>query len=162
MLRPTACFARLLKLLQRRGRSQEDAEDLIQEALLRLHEYCRSRPVRDEEAFLVHCVKNLSIDRHRRERRHLYANQSVEDMEATLALTDSAPAPDEVFDSQQRLERIRSTLDAVSTRTREIYFAHRAGYSYAEIAEHLRISPSAIEKHIARAVLALMDVRPGE
>lgn len=161
MHRPTACFARLLKLLQRRGRSQ-DAEDLIQEALLRLHEYCQSRPVRDEEAFLTRCVTNLAIDRHRRERRHLYAEQSVEELEATLGLVDSAPGPDEVFAAQQRLERIRSALDAVSSRTREIYFAHRAGYSYTEIASYLGISSSAIEKHIARAVLAIMELRSSE
>src|SRR2546430_7152 len=102
MLRPTACFTRLLRLLQRRGRSQDDAEDLIQEALLRLHEYCRTRPVQDEEAFLVHCVKNLSVDRHRRERRHLYDERSVEELDATLSLIDSAPAPDEVFAARQR------------------------------------------------------------
>ena len=161
MHRPTACFTRLLKLLQRRGQSQ-DAEDLIQEALLRLHEYCQSRPVRDEEAFLARCVTNLAIDRHRRERHHLYAEQSVEELEATLGLVDSAPGPDEVFAAQQRLERIRSALDAVSTRTREIYFAHRAGYSYAEIASYLGISSSAIEKHIARAVLAIMELRSSE
>ena len=115
-----------------------------------------------EEAFLSRCVKNLSIDRHRRERRHLYEAQSIEDLDAVLALIDSGPAPDEVFATQQRLDRIRSALDAVGTRTREIYFAHRAGYSYAEIASHLRISPSAVEKHIARAVLALMEVGSGE
>jgi len=32
-------FKRLLKFLRRKGRSREDAEDLIQEAMLRLHLY---------------------------------------------------------------------------------------------------------------------------
>jgi DNA-directed RNA polymerase specialized sigma24 family protein len=48
-------------------------------------------------------------------------------------------------------------LDAVGTRTREAYFAYRAGYSYAEIAEHVKISKRAIKRHIARAVLAIME-----
>jgi len=48
-------------------------------------------------------------------------------------------------------------LDAVSLRTREIYFAHRAGYSYAEIADHMNISQITIKRHIARALLAIME-----
>jgi DNA-directed RNA polymerase specialized sigma24 family protein len=48
-------------------------------------------------------------------------------------------------------------LDAVSRRTREIYFAHRAGYSYAEIAAHMGISHITIKRHIARALLAIME-----
>ena len=34
-------FARLLRYLRRKGRSREDAEDLIQEAMLRLHVYAK-------------------------------------------------------------------------------------------------------------------------
>ncbi len=48
-------------------------------------------------------------------------------------------------------------LEAVSLRTREIYFAHRAGYSYAEIAEQMDISNITIKRHIARALLAIME-----
>lgn len=160
---------RLKKLLWRGGRSREEAEDLIQEALLRLYEYYRKPAapgeagrggeVRDREAFLVRTVRNLSIDRHRREHRHLYADETVEELEATAPLLDTGPASDEIFEAQQRLHKIRATLNAVSPRTREIYFAHRAGYSYAEIGAALGVSKSTIEKHIARAVLALMDVK---
>jgi DNA-binding transcriptional regulator LsrR (DeoR family) len=40
---------------------------------------------------------------------------------------------------------------------RKIYFAHRAGYSYAEIADHMNISRTTIKRHIARALLAIME-----
>ena len=122
---------RLRNFLTRGGRSREDAEDLIQEALLRLHEYCQSpgETVNDREAFLVRTVRNLSIDRHRRERRHLYAGETVEELELTAPLLDTGPAVDEVLAAHQRLDAIRATLNAVSPRTREIYFAHRAGYT---------------------------------
>ena len=60
-----AYFARLMKFLRRKGRSREDAEDLIQEAMLRLHVYGRDTPVVNEEAFLRHAAYNLSIDQHR-------------------------------------------------------------------------------------------------
>ncbi len=153
---------RLKKVLWRGGRSREEAEDLIQEALLRLHEYCQSGEVKNREAFVVRTVRNLSIDRHRRDHRHLYVDGSVEQLEASIPLLDAGPSSDEIIETQQRLDKIRATLNAVNPRTREIYFAHRSGYSYAEIGAHMGISKSTIEKHIAHAVLALMDAREAE
>ena len=65
MPRLSARFARLMQVCRRRGRSQEEAEDLIQEAFLRLHEYCRKTEVRDEEGFLTRTVSNLAINEYR-------------------------------------------------------------------------------------------------
>jgi DNA-directed RNA polymerase specialized sigma24 family protein len=62
-------FERLLAFLRRKGRSREDAEDLIQEAMLRLHVYGQAEVVVNEEAFLRQAVHNLSIDRLRRNLR---------------------------------------------------------------------------------------------
>jgi DNA-directed RNA polymerase specialized sigma24 family protein len=74
-------------------------------------------------------------------------------------IPESAPA--ETSDARSHVDQIREVLDAVGVRTREIYFAHRAGFSYAEIAGHLNISQRAIKRHIARAVLAIMeDLKP--
>ena len=39
----------------------------------------------------------------------------------------------------------------------QTYFAHRAGYSYAEIAEHMNVSQRTIRRHVARALLAIME-----
>ena len=56
-------FRRLEHLLRRRGRTREDAEDLIQEAFLRVKIYCdEGGEVREPEAFLVRTVLNLSRD----------------------------------------------------------------------------------------------------
>jgi DNA-directed RNA polymerase specialized sigma24 family protein len=48
-------------------------------------------------------------------------------------------------------------MDAVTPRTREIYFAHRSGYAYAEIAGHMGIAAITIKRHIARALLTIME-----
>lgn len=157
-----ACFARLMRVCRRRGRSHEDAEDLIQEALLRLEEYCRGaqvREVRNKEAFLVRTVTNLAINQHHRERILSYSNESVEDIAESHQLLDPNPGPDRILAAEQLLKEVQDTLDAVSTRTREIYFAHRAGYRYDEIAAAYKISEKTVEKHIARAVLLLMNKR---
>ena len=61
-------FDRLLTYLRRKGKSREDAEDLIQEAMLRLHVYAKDDAVVNKEAFLRRAVHNLAIDQYRRER----------------------------------------------------------------------------------------------
>ncbi len=152
-------YSYLLRLLRRHGRSVEDAEDLIQEAFLRLTEYCRTKPVHNEVGFLHRTVLNLSINRYRADGRHPAADLPVEALAEILPLVAAAPAPDEALAAEQRLNEVRKVLGAVSPRTRDIYLAHRAGYSYEQLAAFYGVSISTIEKSVARAVIALMDLR---
>jgi RNA polymerase sigma factor (sigma-70 family) len=140
-------------MLRGLGRSREDAEDLIQEAFIRLHQYCRTHEVRQEEAFLVRTVQNLSVDAHRASHADLYVSDPIE----RLQLLDTRPTPDEDLALTQRLDQVRAVLDSLKPRTREIFLMHRLdGHSSGQIAADFGISVSAVEKHIARAVLALM------
>jgi RNA polymerase sigma-70 factor (ECF subfamily) len=152
-----ASFDRLLRFLMRRGRSREDAEDLIQEAMLRLHTYAREG-VQNKEAFLRRAVRNLAIDQFRRDRSRLQGEVPIEDIDRQSPLIAPGPTPDQILDDQQRLDGLIARLDAVSPRTREIYMPHRLGYSYAEIGSHMRIAVITIKRHIARARAALMKV----
>jgi RNA polymerase sigma-70 factor (ECF subfamily) len=143
-------------MLLQRGRTREETEDLIQEAFLRMQEYCeQGGSVRQPEGFLVRTVLRLASNARRDEHRDLYADTDVDQL--TLVI-DTQPTPDEVLAGYQCLERMRSTLDAVSRRTRDIFFLHRLdGLSYAQIAQRMGISISAVEKHIASALVALAD-----
>jgi RNA polymerase sigma factor (sigma-70 family) len=148
--------ARTLRtLLRRHGRSRTEADDLIQEAFLRLHAYSNSGKVQQPQAFLRRTVLNLLVDMHRKEHRDLYVDEPVE----ALRLTHPAASPDEELELLQRLTKADAALKKLSPRTREIFLMHRVeGYGCTEIASHFGISVSAVEKHIARAVLALMEV----
>ena len=161
---PLARFARLMKVCRRRGRSQEEAEDLIQEAFLRLHEYCAStqNEVRNEEAFLARTVSNLAINEYRHEKIVSFAQETLEELEATTGLADASPGPERILAAQQRLDEIIGVLGAVSERTCEVFLAHRAGYSYEEIAGDLDISQRTVQKHIARAVFLLIRMQGEE
>lgn len=148
-----AHFHHLEKLLRRRGRSREDAEDLIQETFLRVKQYLdEGNEIREPEAFLVRTALNLSRDVRHHEHRHLYARKPLDE----LAIADAAPTPDEVFETEERLVRLKRALNKAGPRTREIFLLHRLyGMTYVQIADHFDISQSAVEKHIARAVAAL-------
>ena len=156
MVRPVACFGRLLRVCRRWGRSAQDAEDLIQEALLRLEEYRRTAKVRNTEAFLARTVRNLAIDQHRRRRVLAYAHEPVEELALRFPLVDPSPTPDRILDGEQHLKQIQLSLESVSRRVRKIYFLNLAGYSYSDIAHSLGISIPTVEREMARAVLTLM------
>lgn len=143
----------LKKLLRRRGATPEQAEDLVQEAMLRLHAYTRQGgQVQNPEAFLTRTAINLSVDQHRHARLDSYEREPVESLE----LPDLAPTPHEVFVAEQRLIRMQDALDRANPRTREVFFMHRLyGFSHAEIARRLRVSVSTVEKHVASAVTIL-------
>src|SRR5579871_3322666 len=110
-------FERLLRFLRRKGRSQEDDEDLIQEAMLRLHVYGRDAQADNEEAFLRQAVSNLSIDQHGRDRCGIAREIPIEELDLRQPLVASQPNPEDLVETRQRLTRIRAVLDAVSPRT---------------------------------------------
>jgi RNA polymerase sigma factor (sigma-70 family) len=147
-------FKKLRRLLQSRGRSIDDTDDLIQEAFLRLQIYCKDHTVKKPEAFLVRTALNLSTDRYRQERVAAIEPGALE----TLVLIDPKPGPDEVYAGQKRLLHWRAGLNALSPRQREVFLMNRVeGYSFVQIAEKLGISLSSVEKHAAKAALQLTD-----
>lgn len=156
----TSFLQHLQQLLRRRGETRERAEDLVQEAYLRMQVYCKEgHEVREPEAFLARTALNLAVDLRRRDHVNLYEAERVEE----LQLPDLAPAPDEVLAAEQRLLQIRNRLDRASRRTRQVFFMHRIqGFSYEEIARRLSISVSSVEKHIASAVTLLAIERQRE
>lgn len=150
-----ALKARLRKFLRYRGRAQDEADDLIQEAFLRLHEYRKFRQVIEPEAFLVRTVQNLNIDARRVKGRH---GTPVTAQPEIHRLIDPRPGPDEVLASQQRLQHLKRGLETLAPRTREVVLLYRIdGLSQPQIATQLGISSSAVEKHIAKATLFLSD-----
>ena len=145
---------KLRRLLRSRGRSVDDTDDLIQEAFLRLHVYCREHAVRAPEAFLVRTALNLSADLYKRERQVRMETGTLE----KLILVDPNPAPDVIYAGQKRLLHWMAGINALSPRQREVFLLNRAeGYSFPQIAERLGITLSMVEKHAAKAVLFLTD-----
>lgn len=152
---PASLIHRLRKILRRKGRVNDDADDLIQEAFLRLHEYRKSRQVHEPEAFLVRTVQNLSIDAHRATARHGVCVAADDEVHR---LVDPNPLPDEVLATQQRLLQLRQGLEALTPRTREVLLLNRIdGLSQPQIAAQLGITVSGVEKHIAKAALFLSE-----
>jgi len=145
----------LLRQIVRRTRNRHDAEDLLHSAYLRLERYRTQNTVNDPAAFLVRTAFNISIDNY----RHARIQQ---DRAEIPEIEDGAPLQDEVIAARARLARVRAGLDELTPRTREVFLMHRLdNLKYHEIAGRLGISQSAVEKHIAKAVLFLTEWTEG-
>jgi RNA polymerase sigma-70 factor (ECF subfamily) len=144
----------LMRQLRQRGRTREEAEDLIQEAYLRVYQYCERVEAREPERVLVRTVIRLAINDTRDRRRRAYSNQPIEE----LSLIDPSPSAEERIAAERCLDHLARTLETVAPRTREAFLLHRMdGLSYPQIARQMKISVSAVEKHIAWALAVLLD-----
>jgi len=151
-------WAEVLAKIRRRTRSDQDAEDLLHSAWLRLFAYRAGHEVHEPKGFLVQTAANLAVDRYRQGKR--LAHEPVEAFEAGLA--DASPLQDEVLAVRQRLGRVQAGLERLPPRTREIFVMHKVeGMKLREIAAQLGITQSAVEKHVAKAVLFLTEWTEG-
>ena len=136
----------------RSGVAPQDADDLVQEAFVRLEAYARKQQVRSREAFLVTAAVNLGRDQARHRARVPVDNEGFD----ILSLADAAPQPEEQLLTQERLRRIGSGLDRLDPQTQRCLLAKRLdGLTAAQIAERENLSVAAVEKRVARALLFL-------
>jgi RNA polymerase sigma factor (sigma-70 family) len=150
-------LVRVRSALMRRGRTEHEADDLVQEAWIRLATYEREREVDRPEAFLMRAALNLSIDAHRTRQ-----TRGEEVLLEDVVLVDAAPSAEAVLLGRERLARLSVCLGRLNETSRAILLAHRVdGMSYQDIASARGLSVSAVEKHIAKATLLLTSWMEG-
>jgi RNA polymerase sigma-70 factor (ECF subfamily) len=138
----------LLRRLARIVGCAAAAEDLAHDAWLKTHV---ARDVIHPAAFLERVALNLARD-HRR--------SSAVRGPASPELLDSlvCPEPDaerRLLD-RDRLRRAEAAIAALPPRRRRVFLAARLErLSHAQIAQQFGITPAAVEKHIARALVSL-------
>lgn len=145
--------------LRRRDRSEDDVDDLIQEAILRVAESCKRHEIRDSASVFVRTVSRLSMNDTRDRARHPVANESIEALEHMLPLIDARPPADEVLEGEQRWQLIFEVLEGVDERTRLAFLANRIdGLKYEDIARELGVSVSTVEKDVTWVMALLYDM----
>jgi RNA polymerase sigma factor (sigma-70 family) len=141
-------------MVLRSGVAPQDADDVVNEAFVRMEAYASKQEIRSREAFLMTAAVNLSRDRARhRARVSVYSGE-----QDLLALADSALQPEERLLLQERLRRVASGLDRLDVQTRRCLLAKRLDdLTAAQIAERENLSVAAVEKRVARALLFLTE-----
>lgn len=146
----------LLRYLDRLVGDPDTAEDLAQEAFVRL---LRRPDLRGDDArlWIFTVATNLVRDRGRaatRRQRLLAADPPEHTRE---------PLPDEDLERAERIRSVRNALDLLPERDRLMLLMREEGFRYSEIAEALNVSASSVGTLIARALKRFTEVyRPDE
>ena len=150
---------RILAYAARLLADRAEAEDVAQEAMLRLW---RVAPEwRQGEAkvttWLYRVTTNLCTDRLRvRQRRKVLPMDTASDVE------DSAPAADTVLMEADRMAALNAALAALPDRQREaVVLRHIEGFTNPDIAAVMDIGVEAVESLIARGKRALAAILAG-
>ena len=151
---------RVIGLAWRLIGNREEAEDLAQEAFLRLH---RSLPdFRGDSrisTWLYRTTTRLAIDHLRRERikRRLFFFRQDNDAPDPVALArDPSGDPGRSFQTREAMQSLRKSLARLSPRQQVIFtLRHYEGLPLKEIASHLGLETGTVKAHLHRAVSQL-------
>lgn len=144
--------------VQRRVGSQ-DAEDVMQDAYVRLLQHSDPISIENPRAYLYQISANLATD-HDRARavrtRHHAATEALEQ------IASPGPGPDAEAAHHERLRHLAGAMAQLPETCRTALVLCRIeGYSYTEVARRLAISESMVAKHLNRAMRHCRDLLGG-
>ncbi len=145
----------LLRSLQRIVGNRSTAEDLLQETYLRVSAALLKRPVEHLAPFMFQTARNLALDHLRSQRRQ----GGMVEQGVPAAVIEQVPAlsenPETQIVQQQLLSHLDEAIAGLPLRQQQVFMLNRMhGWSYGEIAEHLDVSLSTVQKDL-RLVLSL-------
>ena len=136
-------YPRLVRFLRARVGDADQAEDLAQEAFVRL---LRCQP-KDPKSWLFAVASNLATDHARLARgraRHLAL------MDADNDHSDGSE-PEQYLLRSEEIERVRQALAAIPERDRTLLLLHHEGFRYRELARQLGLAPGSVGSLLTRA-----------
>ena len=116
------------------------AEDIVQEAFMRLH--AQFDKVREPRRWLYRTAHNLALNQRRKTAKIVPLELlSLEGAPAATETPDPQPLPDEQIARWEGIGLVRLSLDTLDTRSRELVrLKFNEGLSYKEIAERTGLS----------------------
>lgn len=139
---------RLFREAYRILRQQQEAEDVVQEVLLKLWEK-RSEldAVRNHEAWCVRLTQNAAIDRTRLA-RHRYQTEMPE----YPMFNDTAPNPHQRAELQDSMQQIHRCVEALpDVQAKVLRLRDMEGLSYQEITKILELTLQQVRVYLHRA-----------
>ena len=143
-----------LGILTKRLRDRSAAEDVLQEAFLRLQTRTEGKEIASPAAFLVRTALNIAYDRMRSvKRRQEHELQWVQSNQETHESSLSTPVGERSLAAKQELALLARSLEALAPSVRNAFILHKVnGLTHAETASRLGLSRSTVEKHIMKAM----------
>jgi RNA polymerase sigma factor (sigma-70 family) len=143
-------YATALRSFFSRRAPADDAEDLVQEVLLRIQKRKPDLVVQNVEGYLFEVAANVLIDRARRNRTRRRSDH--------CELTEfhhpvDEISPERVLQGREEMALAIAALNELPDRTRQVFTLVRfESMSYKLVASRFGISVSAVEKHVMKAM----------
>lgn len=147
----------LTAYFRRRVRDPSEVEDLVQDVFARIVGRDGGEPIGSLGGYVMKTARSLLADRaRRRSSRHADSHVPLDpDLHAGEEID-----PERVLSGKKDLDAAAAALLSLPERTRTIFLLRRLeGWSYRDIAGHIGISVSAVEKHVVRALQHLSAER---
>lgn len=144
----------LHRVAYRFTRSSQDAEDLVQETLIRAYRNLgRVMSLESPRAWMLHVMRNLYIDQTRRS--DYGSTRSVDDC-GIVETADEQPGPQELAEAEMVSRRLGACWDRLSRDHRTLLALHDIeGYSLIELQEITGLKLGTIKSRLHRARLQL-------
>ena len=154
--------ASLHRYARRLVRSRDSAEDIVQEAFIRLWRVWERVEIGPSTgAYLYAITKSLALNHLERERRESQVRGMTQPRGIGSVEPALSPEGEAKVDSDEIVRAIEAVLLSMPPRQREVAALRlRHQLPTANIAQRLGISPRTVEVHIARATRALRDQLP--
>lgn len=130
--------------------NQDQAEDMTQEAFIKLWQNCKDVPIEKAKSYIYTIANNSSLN--------VIAHEKVKlKYQKSNSLNDrSNENPEFLMEETQFKNKLLTAIDKLNETQRTAFLMHRIdGKKYAQIAEELNISVKAVEKRIHLALLEL-------
>ena len=141
----------MLRVARSLTRHQADAEDLVQDTLIRAYKAIDRFDGRHPRAWLLTILRNTHINRNRRQRPELLRDPDVQlERAAQSAAVDEASRPDRFVDLAFDAE-VEAALNSLSTTFGEVIeLVDINGLTYAEAAEVLDVPVGTVMSRLHR------------
>ena len=150
-----ALEAPLLRYAQRLVNDPSIAEDLVQDAFMKLH--TQFQQVKTPQPWLYRTVHNLAVDYHRRANKIVAFDAA--NKEQSLAQTDasdSPPLPDEEIARWERIGLVRLVLETLDARSQELVrLRFNDDLSYKEISSRTGLTEGNVGYILHHALKAM-------
>jgi RNA polymerase sigma-70 factor (ECF subfamily) len=142
------------RMLGERGEAEDAAQEAFLRAYLNLQRY---DPARSFKTWLLSIASNYCIDRLRR-RRLQWMSLDDEPVVDHLALSSDDPEPEPALLQSERSAALQALLDQLSPDYRAVVvLRYWYDYSYAEIADIMDTTESAVKSRLFRARQSLAE-----
>jgi RNA polymerase sigma factor (sigma-70 family) len=131
---------RLFDFIRKRVRSEEDAEDILQDVFFQLaSNYSVTEPIEQLTSWLFMVARNKIIDLYRKRKPESFPVERTEDDEHPVLadlLMDPRQDPDSVYERSLLWSEFADALEDLPDNQREVFVMHEfEGRSFKEIAE---------------------------